>query len=133
MFTVWTNAFDHYVTVVHLETWRQHRLRHLQMVEAVGSLAYLTIEVGVLVIVMLLTVTVAEFIFSAVAAAIDGVYQMVFTEQGEGTEDVRLVDSGNATFQLCQRLRQHGTGQCSHHYDTVGSGLNAMLFEQAYT
>ena len=53
------------------------------MVKAVSALTYLAEEVRMLVIVVLLAVTVAEFIFRAVAAALNRMHQMMFPEQGE--------------------------------------------------
>ena len=67
---------------MHLEAWGKYRFWHLQMVETVGALTYLTVEMGMLVIIVFLTVTVTEFVFRAVAATLDGMYQMVLTEQG---------------------------------------------------
>ena len=79
---MWAYSFNHDVTMMHLEAWWEYRLGHLQMVEAVGTLAYLTVEVGMLVIIVFLTVTVTEFVFRAVAASLDGMYQMMLTEEG---------------------------------------------------
>ena len=71
------------------------------MVKAVSALTNLAEEVRMLVVVVLLAVTVAEFVFRAVAAALDDMYQMVLTEQGESPKDIRLVDSLYPPFQLC--------------------------------
>ena len=71
------------------------------MVKAVSALTYLAEEVRMLVIVVLLAVTVAEFIFRAVAAALNRMHQMMFPEQGESTEDIRLIDGSNPPFQFC--------------------------------
>ena len=56
----------------------------------------------VLVVVMLMIVTIAEFIFGAVTAPFDGMYQMVLFEECEGTKHIRLIDSRDFTFQFCQ-------------------------------
>ena len=98
---MWTNTFYHDVIVVHFEAGRQFGIWYLQTVEAVSALTNLAEEVRMLVVVVLLAVTVAEFVFRAVAAALDGMYQMVLTEQGESPEDVRLVDGPYPPFQLC--------------------------------
>lgn len=88
--------------MVHYETGRQLRIWHLQMVEAVSALTNFAEEVRVLVVVVLLAVTMAEFIFRAVAAALNRMHQMMFPEQGESTEDIRLIDGSNPPFQFCQ-------------------------------
>ena len=72
------------------------------MVEAVSALTNFAEEVRVLVVVVLLAVTMAEFIFRAVAAALNRMHQMMFPEQGESTEDIRLIDGSNPPFQFCQ-------------------------------
>ena len=98
---MWTNTFYHDVIVVHFEAGRQFRIWNLQTVQAVSALTNLAEEVRMLVVVVLLAVTVAEFVFRAVAAALDGMHQMVLPEQGESPEDVRLVDGLYPPFQLC--------------------------------
>ena len=75
--------------------------------QTVRLLTLFTVEVRVLVVVVLLTMTVTELIPRAVAAPLDGVHQVVLAEERQGTEDVRLVDGADPTFQLCQRQWQH--------------------------
>ena len=87
----------------------------------------------VLVIVVVMVVTVAEFVFRSVAAALDGMDQMVLAEKRQGAEYIRLVDGSYSVLQFCQRLRQHGGGQSLHHHNTVGSGFDMVLFEQSDT
>ena len=69
-------------------------------VETIGLLAHLTVEVGVLVVIVVVAVTVAEFIAYAVAAAFNGMYEMVLTEEREGSEDIRLVNGLDPALQL---------------------------------
>jgi len=116
-----------------LKAWRQCDLWQFHSLQAVGLLADLTEEVGVLVVVMVMAVAVAEFVLRAVAAALNGMYQMMLAEQGEGTEHIRLVDGRYPALQFRQRLRQHGGGQFPHHHDAVCSGLDTVLFEQSDT
>ena len=80
----------------------QDRLRHVQVVQTVGLLAYLTEEVRVLILVVFMVMTVAEFVASTVAATLDSVDEMVLTEQRQGTEHVRLVDSTYPALYFCQ-------------------------------
>ena len=103
------------------------------MVEAVSALTYLAEEMRMLVVVVILVVTVAEFVFRAVAAALNGVHKMMFPKQRKSPEDVRFVDGCYPPFQLCQRLRQHGTGQFPDNNDSVRCGLDTVLFKQTYT
>ena len=53
-----------------------------------------------LVVVVVVAVTVAELIAYAVAAAFNGVYEMMLTEEREGSEDIRLVDGLDPALQL---------------------------------
>ena len=55
---------------------------------------------GVLVVIVVVAVTVAEFIAYAVAAAFNGMYEMVLTEEREGSEDIRLVNGLDPALQL---------------------------------
>ena len=71
-----------------LKAWRQCDLWQFHSLQAVGLLAHLTEEVGVLVVVVVMAVAVAEFVFRTVTATLDGVYQMVLTEKGQGAEHV---------------------------------------------
>jgi hypothetical protein len=75
-------------------------LWYLHAVETIGLLAHLTVEVGVLVVIVVVAVTVAEFIAYAVAAAFNGMYEMVLTEEREGSEDIRLVNGLDPALQL---------------------------------
>ena len=87
---------------MHLKTLGQIKRRHLQMVKTVSLLTLLTIEMGMLVVIMLLTMTVTQFISRPVAAAFDSMHQMMLTKKSEGTEHVRLIDRQNPTLQLRQ-------------------------------
>jgi hypothetical protein len=84
-----------------------------------------------LVVIVLMTMAVAEFIPCAITVALDRMDQVVLTEEVQRTEDVRLVDSADLPFQLSQRLRLHGSCQSLHYHNTVGCGLHIMLFEQS--
>ena len=55
-----------------------------------------------LVLVMVVVVTMTEFVSCAVAATLDGVHEMVLTEQRQGTKHVRLVYRHDPALQLCQ-------------------------------
>jgi hypothetical protein len=83
-----------------LEPLRYSRFGQLHAVETIGLLTHLTIEVGMLVVVVVVAVTVAELIAYAVAAAFNGVYEMMLTEEREGSEDIRLVDGLDPALQL---------------------------------
>ena len=65
-----------------LEAWRQHDFRQLHSFQAIGLLAYLTEEMGMLVVIMVVAVAVAELVFRAITATFNGMYQMVLAEEG---------------------------------------------------
>jgi hypothetical protein len=73
---------------------------------------------------------VTELISCAVAVAFNRMDQMVFAEEIQRTEDVRLVDGANLPLQLCQGLGLHGCCQCLDDHNPVGCGFDLMLFEQ---
>jgi hypothetical protein len=97
---VWAYSFDDIIDRTDLEPLRQSQFGQLHAVETIGLLAHLTVEVGVLVVVVVVAVTMAELIAYAVAAAFDGVYEMVLTEECEGSEDIRLVDGLDPALQF---------------------------------
>ena len=82
------------------EPQRNSQFGQLHAVKAIGLLANLTKEVWVLVVIVVMTVTMTEFIAYAIAATFDGVYEMVLTEEREGSEDIRLVDGLDPALQL---------------------------------
>ena len=64
-------------------------------------MATLAVEVDVLVVVLMVAiVAIAQFIAYAVATVFQDVYQMMLTEEGECTEDARLVDRQNLVLQF---------------------------------
>jgi hypothetical protein len=114
-----------------LEAGRQLYLGHLYPIQAVSLLALLAIKMWVQVVVVVIMVTMAELVAGAVAHAFDGVYQVVLAEECEGTENIGFVDRLYAMLQLGQRLRLDRRSQSLGHNNTVGRGLNAMLFKQS--
>ena len=97
---MWTYSFDDVIDRTDLEPLRYSRFGQLHAVETISLLTHLTIEVGMLVVVVVVAVTVAELIAYAVAAAFNGVYEMMLTEEREGSEDIRLVDGLDPALQF---------------------------------
>ena len=73
---------------------------HLHTIETIGLLTHLTVEGGMQVVIVGVAMTMAELIAYAVVAAFDGMYEMVLTEEREGTEDVRLVNGLDPALQF---------------------------------
>ena len=69
-----------------LKARRQGDLRHVHIVQTIRLLAYLTEEMGMLILVVVVVMTVAEFVARPITAALDGMHEMVLTEQRQGTE-----------------------------------------------
>ena len=97
---VWANAFDNVVRRPLLKALGQLNLRHIGIVETEGLLTSLTEEVRMLVVVVLVVVAVAELITHTLAAALDDMHEVMLAKEGQGTEDVRLVDGQDLIFQL---------------------------------
>jgi len=62
--------------------------------------AFFAVEVGVEVIVFVVMVAMAEFISHAVASVFEGVYKVIFAEEGERAEYVGFVDCVQFRFQF---------------------------------
>lgn len=116
-----------------LEALGQTDLRQGDALQTVGLLTALAVEVRVLVVVVLMVVAVAELVARAVAAALDDVHEMMFAEERQSAEHVRLVDRADPLLQLRHRLGEHRRGEGLHHHDAVGGGLDAVLFKQSHT
>lgn len=113
-----------------VEARRQHHLRQLNAIETIGLLTLFAIEMRMLVVVVLMTMTMTELISRSIAAALDDMHQMILSEEGQCTEDVRLVDRRNTALQFRQRLWQHRGGQRLQYNDAVGCRLDAMFLKQ---
>ena len=98
---MWTDALEHIVGRVEFKTLWQRDLWQFHPLQTIGLLAYLTEEMGVLVIIMVVVVTVTEFVLRAITTTLDGMHQMMLAEEGEGAEHVRLVDRANPVLQFC--------------------------------
>lgn len=103
---VWTDAFHHVVDRRHDETLGQIDAWHRDMVETVGLLTPFAIEMDVQVVVNTVMVAMTQLIAHAVTTILNDVYQVVFAEQRQRTEDARLIDRQDLILQLTQR---HGT------------------------
>ena len=98
---MWADALEHIVLGMEFKTLRESDLRQFHPLQTIGLLAYLTEEMGVLVIIMVMVVTVAEFVLRTITTALDGMHQMMLAEKREGTEHIRLVDRANPVLQFC--------------------------------
>ncbi len=100
--TVRADAFDDEVGRVGQEAFGQFNVRQRLVVDAIGSLALLTEEMGMEVFIVLMAMAVAQLIFHALAPPFNDMNQMMLAEEGQGAEDARLVDGYNPTFQFHQ-------------------------------
>ena len=76
-----------------MEALRQLHLRHVGIVKTERLLTLFTVEMRMLVVIVLMVVTVAQFIAHTLAAALYHMDEVVFLEEREGSENVRLVDA----------------------------------------
>jgi hypothetical protein len=86
-----------------------------------------------LIVIVLMIVTMTEFILCAIAATLNGMYQMVLLKKHQGTKHIRLVDCQDLTLQFCQRLWLHRGSQGLCYHNTIGGGFDIVLFEQSNT
>lgn len=96
---------DTFYNVVHLsggEALGQFDVRYQVFVQTVGILADFTIEVAVGLFFVAVSVVVADAVFVWAAAVVHTVYQVVLVKEHEGTEDDRLVDAVELSFQRAQ-------------------------------
>lgn len=115
-----------------LETVRNADFRQGDIVQADGASALLTEEMNVFVIIELLVVALTQLVLHATVATLNGMHQVMFPEERQGTEDTRLVKRKNGVFQFF-----HGYGSLRiierlGNDDTVGSWFDAVGFKQLY-
>ena len=101
---VGADALGHVVYGLNLETVRIFYCRDGQFLKAERAVADLAVEMHVGVIVHT-PVCVAEFISDPLATVINLVQEVVFLEQGQGTEYARLVNGVNCVLKF-----GHGDG-----------------------
>ena len=122
-------SFDHQVGRNLLEAFGQLNIWHLTIVEAIGLLASLTVEVGMYIFIVIVIVAVTDLISGTIGVSFDDMHKPMLLEETECTEDVRLVDGENLVFQLSQCHRTHSRSQFPDYDDTISCRLNAVLFK----
>ena len=103
--------------------------RNLCVVEAKRASALFTMEVWVLVVVVVVSVTVAELVAQAIAVLND-MHEVFFTEECEGTEDVRLVDGADGMFKFDERHGSHGRGESLDDDNAIGCWPDVVSVEK---
>lgn len=83
------------------ETW------YLNVFHAERTLARLTVEMNVPIVVVALAVLFAKFIVQNATPVFEGMYHIVLQEKGEGTEDTRLVHRYHLAIQVAKAHRLH--------------------------
>ena len=123
----------HQIGRLFFKAFGETNFRYFRIIEAIRLLALLTEKMRMDILIMLVIVTMAEFIPYSLAAPLYYMHEVMLTEKRKRPEDVRLVDSQNPCLQLCERHRSQAFSQLPHHDDTVGSGLDAMFLQQLCT
>lgn len=105
-----------------LETW------YVDVLHAEGTLARLAIEVDVPIVVVALSIFLAELVVEDASPIFEGMYHIVFQEKGEHSEYARLVHRHHQPLDIAEAQRCACPRQRFHHEDAVGGGLNAFRF-----
>lgn len=103
--------------------------RNFCVVEAERASAFLTMEVWMLVVVMVVIIAVAEFIAQAIAV-LDDMHEVFLSEEREGTEDVRLVDGADGMFKFDERHGSHGRGESLDDDNAIGRWPDVVSVEK---
>ena len=103
--------------------------RYFRIVEAIGLLTLLAEEMRMDILIMFVIMAMAEFIPYSLAATLYHMHKVVLTEECQRSEDIRLVDGQNPTFQLCEGYRSQAFSQLFYHDNTVGRRLDAVLLQ----
>ena len=82
----------------------------------------------VFVVIKLLVVALTQLVLHAAVATLNGMYQMMFPEEGQGAEDTGLVKRKNGVFQFFHGYGTFRIVERLGNDDTVGSGFVAVGF-----
>ena len=113
-----THSFYDVVDFSGNESFGKIDVRNEVLVQAIGIVAYLTVEVAVLFFFVALAMVVADAVFVRTASVVHAVDEMMLVEKDEGAEDDRFVDAVELFFQRAQ-------AEC------VGLGGNGLIDEQS--
>ena len=95
----WANAFEHKIGTLYQKSFGQLNLRNGKVFKTNGLSAMFAVEVNMHVVVDSVVVAVAEFIAHAITV-FKHMYEVLFLEECQSTEDARFVDATDAVFQL---------------------------------
>ena len=114
---------------MHLVAFGNGDGRNLCVVEAERASTLLTMEVWMLVVVVVVPMTVAEFVAQAIAV-LDDMHEVFLSEEREGTEDVRLVDGADGMFKFDERHGSHGRGESLDDDNAIGCWPDVVSVEK---
>ena len=114
------------------ETLWQRYLRHTYVVQAEGSLAPLTIEVPMLVVVCMMVITGTQLVAKCAAAVLYAVYQVVLKEERERAEDGASLGVGHSLLHFLERERALAALQLAIDKQPHGGGLHAHLLHPLF-
>ncbi len=82
---------------------------------------------GVQVFIMLMAMTMTEFVSGPFGSTIYDMHEVVVTEKGKSTENTRFVYREYLVFQFRQTHRTKCTSQFPYNHNAIGSRLDAMF------
>ena len=127
--TMRTQPFHHIVHRVHHKTAWDGYWRYFHVVQTIGALALLTIEMGMHIIVACCIMAVTQLITHPVATILYHMHQVMLAKEGQRTKHSRLVYRLYLRFQLQQRQWASCCFQSPDHHDPVRRRLDAMTFQ----
>lgn len=110
------------------EAGREFKTWYVDVLHAEGTLARLAIEVDVTIVVVALSVFLAEFVVEDASSVFEGMHYIVFQKKGEHSEDARLVHRHHQLLDIAEAQRCACPRQRFHHEDAVGGWLNTFRF-----
>ena len=125
------DALGHIVYGLNAESVRVGYIRNWGILQAEGTVAYLTMEMDVAVIIGL-TMGMAELVAYALTAVINLMQQVMVLEEAERAEYAGLVNGVNGVLQLGHGDGVMAVGQRLEYDKAVCRGLDAMLIEYPY-
>lgn len=111
------------------ESFGQGDMGYQVFAQTVGVLTHFAIKVTMSFVFVAMAVVVADAVFVRAASVVYAMYQVVFVEKYEGTENDGLVDAVKLFFQRAQAERIGGFGNGLIDEQPGGSGADTGCFQ----
>lgn len=126
-----TKPLQYVVDTFQTEALRQLYRRHVDLLQTEGAVTACTKEMGVffLVIVIVITVVMADIVFQRSTAIVNGMDESVKEEKGKRTRNSTFIYGWQQLFQPWQRQHLIATVELLQNEQARGGGLDVVMLQ----